>query len=170
MDQTIEVIKIALLVIAAVFTYWKFFREGSHLQRIEMDLDFIDLGVRNNERLIEVGVLLENKGNVEQRLKEIVLRIRGIDSKDSLEELEKHKPRIKFGHDDIGPSIIKPKKEGGFFFIRPKIRQRFPMVVKVPSTWSHLHIRAKFEYKGVKNFHTSERAFAVPGNETREST
>lgn len=158
-DQIIlEIIKFLLVVIAALFTYYKFFREGTHRQRIEFDIDFHNLGVRNSDRIIEIGALAENKGNVEQKFNSMQLRIRGIDNESKLIELKDHKPRLGFPIDSKNKWEMIPKKYKPFF-VRPGVKQRFPIVVKVPADWTHIQVKITFKYSGTKDIHVSERAF-----------
>jgi len=153
-----EIIKFALVVIAALFTYYKFFREGTHRQRIEFDIDFHNLGVKNSVRIIEIGALAENKGNVEQKFNSMLLRIRGIDNDSKLIELKDHKPRLVFPIDSKNKWEMIPKKYKPFF-VRPGVKQRFPIVVKIPVDWTHIQVKITFKYKGTKDIHVSERAF-----------
>lgn len=159
MEITFEIIKISLAVGAALFTYYKYFSEGAHKQRIEFEIDFADLGKKGNERIIEIGVIAENKGNVEQRFRDIKLRVRGIDESSELSEIEGYEPRLAFPI-DLGKSSLVTEKFN-YYFVRPKVRQRFPMVRRVPASWTHFHVRATFKYKGTNDIHTAERAFVL---------
>lgn len=155
-----DVIKIALVVIAAIFTYYKFFREGTHRQRIEFDIDFQNLGVKKLDRIIEIGALVENKGNVEQKFNSMRLRIRGINSESELTELKDHKPRLAF---PLGANTMRemiPKKYN-YFFVRPGVKQRFPIAIKIPKDWTHIQVKITFKYKGTTDIHVSERAFQI---------
>lgn len=155
-----ETIKLGLLIIAAIFTYYKFFREGTHRQRIEFEIDFHDLGVKNFDRIIEIGAIAENKGNVEQRFKNMRLRIRGIDNTSELVEIKDYEPRLSFPIDSKHTWEMIPEKYG-YFFVRPGVKQRFPMVLKIPSTWTHILVKITFKYKGTDDVHITERAFQV---------
>ncbi|MBZ9730050.1 hypothetical protein LB467_10165 [Salegentibacter sp. JZCK2] len=162
MELTIlfETIKIGLVVLAAFFTYYKFFREGSHRQRIEFDIDFQNLGVKNSDRIIELGAIAENKGNVEQKFKSMRLRIRGIDKDSELKELDNYKPRLAFPIDLETNWEMIPEKFN-YFFVRPGVKQRFPIVTKIPSNWTHILVKISFKYKGTRDIHTTERAFRI---------
>jgi hypothetical protein len=149
-----------LLLIAALFTYYKFFREGTHRQRIEFDIDYHNLGLKDSDRIIEIGALAENKGNVEQKFNSMRLRIRGIDSDSKLKELEDYKPRLAFPIDSRSKWEMIPPKYA-YFFVRPGVKQRFPMVIKIPSNWTHIQVKITFRYKGTEDIHVTERAFRV---------
>ena len=153
-----KIIKFALIVLAALFTYYKFFREGTHRQRIEFDIDYHNLGVKNSDRIIEIGALAENKGNVEQKFNSMLIRIRGIDNDSKLIELKDHKPRLAFPIDSKNKWEMIPKKYQPFF-VRPGVKQRFPIVIKIPVDWTHIQVKITFKYKSTKDIHVSERAF-----------
>ena len=155
-----EIIKVSLVVIAALFTYYKFFREGTHNQRIEFDIDFLNLGLKNTERIIEIGALAENKGNVEQKFNSMRLRVRGIDDQSELIELKDHMPRLSFPVGSNNKWEMIPRKYK-YFFVRPKVKQRFPIVIKIPLDWTHIQVKITFRYKGTRDIHVSERAFQI---------
>jgi hypothetical protein len=158
--------KILLAVAAAGFTYFKFFREGTHRQRIEFDIDLCDLGYAAGERIVEVGITAENKGNVEQRFRDIRLRIRGILVGAQLSEIKGHEPHLAFPEKLHEASLIPERM--GYFFVRPKVRQRFPLVVRVPVACSHILVRSTFKYDGSNDLHTAERAFSLTDTQRAE--
>jgi len=144
---------------ALIFTYYKFFREGEHQQRIEFDIDFVELGNVGDYRIIEVGITAENKGNVEQKFERIDLKIRGIKDGLELHEIINHEPRLSFPEDLPNISVI--SKKYLYFFVRPGVVQRFPVVLKVPLNWNLIHTRSTFKYFGVNDIHNAERAFKL---------
>jgi hypothetical protein len=158
-EFTFEMIKILLAVAAAVFAYYKFFREGSHRQRIEFDIDCRDLGVVSDDRIVEVGCTAENKGNVEQRFNDIRVTVRGLKTGATLKEIDGHAPRLAFPERMQKASLI--SKKYGYFFVRPKVKQCFPLVIRVPASWTHIHVRSTFRYKGTEDIHSAERAFQL---------
>ncbi len=158
MKCDIEIIKLTLFIIAALFTYYKFFREGTHKQRIEFDIDLRDLGCNNKDRIIEIGVIAENKGNVEHRFKQISLRILGIKKKSQLQELENYEPRLAF---PLKLHTVKLINEiDKYYFVRPKVKQRFPITVRISIEISHLLVQTEFNYSSGA-FHKAERAFSI---------
>jgi len=159
----IESIKIILAIAAAAFTYFKFFREGEHKQRIQFDIDCKELGVIGSERIIEIGSNAENKGNVEQRFDDVRVVVRGLEEGKPLRELEKHEPRLAFPMSLAKASLI-PKK-WRYFFVRPRVIQRFPLVLKVPKTITHILVRSTFRYQGTGDIHSAEKAFNVGSEE-----
>ena len=163
-NTTISTLSFVLAVIGVIFTYYRFFREGSHRQRIEFDIEFEDLGTLGNFRVVEVSVTASNRGHVEQKFDAIRLTVRGIIEGQDLQAIEGHEPRLSFP-EKIGPiSVISGKYK--YFFVRPGVTQRFPIVIKIPNDWRLLHARSTFKYLGLNEIHTAERAFEV---ETRNT-
>ncbi len=158
-ESMISLINLSVVLAGAIFTYYKFFREGAHNQRIEFDLEYVDLGINNNDRIIEVGIIAINKGNVEQKFDKISLKIRGMLKDKKLCEIENHEPRLKFPEEVADISVI-PKKYN-YYFVRPGVIQRFPVVIKLPANWSHLHTRSTFKYLKTNELHTAERSFRL---------
>jgi hypothetical protein len=157
----LEIVKILLAGGAASFTYFQFFREGTHKQRVEFDIDLCDLGVVGDQRIIEIGCILDNKGNVEHYIDDIRVSIRGLDPCTALRELADHAPRLDFPRLLYNKVSLIPKKWQPLF-VRPKVRQRVPLVVHIPADCAHIHIRSTFSYRGEKSIHSAERAFRLP--------
>jgi hypothetical protein len=155
----LEVIKICLALAAAFFTYFQFFREGRHKQRIQFDIHCRDLGIVKNERIVEIGCIAENKGNVEQKFDDIRVVVRGLDKSSPLHEMENHAPRLDFPEELSKASLISKKWQ--YYFVRPHVTQRFPLVVKLPQSISHILVRSTFRYQGSGDIHSAERAFGL---------
>jgi hypothetical protein len=154
-----ETLKLLFAIFAAGFTYFKYFREGTHKQRIEFDIDCCDLGIVGKERIIEIGCTAENKGNVEQRFDNIRLKVRGIEVGISkLSDIKGCEPRLTFSTEIAKASLIPAK--WNYFFVRPGVKQRFPLVMRAPAKCTHIHVRSTFRYKGTDDIHSAERAFA----------
>ena len=163
-EETIifEAIKIFLAIGAVAYTYFKFFREGEHKQRIEFDIDCQELGIVGNERIVEIGCNAENKGNVEQRFEDIRVTVRGIEEHEPLNKIKDHEPRLSFPSDLSKASLI--SKKWKYFFVRPHVKQRFPLVICIPSSITHILVRSTFQYKGTDDIHSAERAFYLNAN------
>lgn len=155
----LDVIKIFLAIVAAIFTYYTFFKEGKHRQRLEIDLELKDLGCHGQERIIEVACIAENKGLVEHKMSELTFNVRGIEKNDRLENMGKYKDRLAFKHKLAKIQIV---PDNDYYFVRPKVIQRFPLVVKVPKTITHINVKCRVIYKKNGEFHEAERAFPIP--------
>lgn len=156
-ETTFEIIKIVVVVAAAVFTYYKFFREGSHHQRVEFDVTCKAIDLRNSERILEIECIVENKGNVEQRMDSIKVVIRGIRNGTPPKELKDHEPRLEFPEKLKAASLV--SKKSGYYFIRPKVKQSFPLCVSIPFDYDLILVSGRFYYQKSKDRHTAEHVF-----------
>lgn len=160
MDIAFDTLKIGLPLLAAVFAYFRFFREGTHKQRIQFDIEYRDLGIKDQKRLVEITVTAENKGFVEHRFDDVRVTLRGISGKSPVEHIAKHPPRLAFPEtDDALKKISLIPEKWGYFFVRPKILQRFPLVTAIPDDWTHLFVRTTFCYQQTGGIHSAERVF-----------
>lgn len=162
MVNLVDLVNLSIVLFGAIFTYYKFFREGSHHQRIEFDIECIDLGVNGDYRIVEIGIMAKNKGNVEQKFDRILLKIRGIKEGHVLHEIINHEPRLSFPEKIPDVSVISEKYK--YYFVRPSVAQRFPVVLRIPVSWGQLHARSTFKYYGVNEIHSAERAFKLAVN------
>jgi hypothetical protein len=161
-----DALKLILAVTAALFAYWRFFREGIHQQRIELDTDFSDLAVINNERIVEIGVTSENKGYIEQRFKHIHLTLRGLIENAPLQEWDAHPPRLLFPITLHKTQLV---PENDYYFVRPKVKQRFSIVLKIPSEIKVLQVIAKFHYSS-GDPHDVVKAFSINITKSHDSS
>jgi len=161
-EITFEILKIAAALAAAGFAYFKFFREGSHKQRIESDLDCRVLGAFDGQRIVEIGCTAENKGNVEQRFDDIRVVVRGIENGAKLSELKDHAPRLAFPKKLATASLISERWK--YYFVRPKVKQRFPLVLRIPAKYEFITVRSTFRYQSTTEIHSAERAFMLNNN------
>lgn len=156
---TINTLSLLLTAAAAIFTYYKFFREGSHKQRIEFSIDVKDLGVFEHDRVIEVIISAVNRGHVEQKFDDIRLPVRGIRTGQNLSEFKGYEPRLAFPEKITSVSVIPDKYQ--YFFVRPGVVQNFPVVVRIPSSWRLVQARATFKYFTLNELHSAEGTFSV---------
>jgi len=156
----LDLFRTAIALCGVGFTYWKFFHEGAHKQRIEFDIDLIDLGLVGESRMIEIGNIVENKGFVEQRFDSIFVKVRGITKGTKLSQTEGYEPRIAFDKFHSKTNLVTEKMK--YFFVRASVKQRFPLVLSVEKHWTHIHIRTIFKYQKTDDLHTTERVFSLP--------
>lgn len=153
----LDQVKTLIALCTVGFTYWKFFYEGAHKQRIEFDIDLVDMGETNESRIVEIGVVAENKGFVEQRFDKIFVKVRGIEQGTKSSLIKGYEPRVAFDKFHSKTNLVTKKIK--YFFVRPSVKQRFPLVLSVPTDWTHIHVRTTFKYQNTNNLHTTERAF-----------
>ena len=146
-DTAFNIIQPLLIIFAAIWGYYRFFREGKNKQRIEFFIDLNDLGVFNNDRVIEIDCIVENKGFIEHKFKEIIVRIRGIKEGTELLEMEDkndrtYKPRLLFPEKIHSAKIALTKDDQ--YFVRPSVKQHFSIVLKIPKDIILILVHSKF--------------------------
>ncbi len=168
METITDLLNLIFLIAATLFAYYRFFKEGAHQQRIQFDIEYVNLGTSGADRIVEIGIIASNKGYVEQRFDDIRLKVRGIVDGQKLTEIKSHPPRLSFPEKLEKISVIPKKLENTsgitknsvpYFYVRPGVTQRFPVVLRVPTEWKQLHIRATFKYVKYDEIHNAERAF-----------
>ena len=117
------------------------------------------MGTHDENRIIEIKIVVSNKGHVEQRFDKISLRIRGIKEQQKLSELKDYEPRLFFPEEIEKINVIPEKYK--YYFVRPGVTQVFSVSIKLPKSWSFINAHAKFKYFGLNQVHTAEHSFRV---------
>lgn len=162
MEIFLQSINTILVLVGAVWAYFRFFREGSHKSRIEFDIEADFQGPQKGEYIAAFQIRATNKGNVEHEFDSIRLRVRGVKKDSDLKYLEGKEPMLSFPEKNFDTVEIIPKKIG-YYFVRPGVDQRFSYVTKLPSSWSTIICRATFKYRNGRELHTAERVFSIHG-------
>lgn len=150
------------LFAAALWTYFRFFREGNHRPRIEFDLLCTFYESKEGQRGALFQVTASNRGNVEHKFVRISLKVRGIN-------VDQRNTRREDGRWEFPVSILKAElvpEEFGYFFVRPGITQSVTFPTTVPAECRQVWARAAFKYQRSKDLHTVEQVFNVgnPGS------
>jgi hypothetical protein len=88
--------QLLILLISAVWAFFRFQKEGPLHPRIEFDINCRFFGPQKNSYLASFIISANNKGNVEHRFSEIRLKVRGIKTDDLLEEFKEYPPMVNF--------------------------------------------------------------------------
>lgn len=162
--ETIQAFVTSLgIVLGGVWAFWKFIIQRRHHSKIEFDVNINFLGHQDNNILIEVIALVENKGDVRHNLS---------DFKFDLAVLKKG-DKIVNGDDRINNQVLIPHliiKNQYWIppnwiksFIDPSIKQNFTYFTCIPDDSTFVLLFATFKYPKTKNeFHTAQRVFIVP--------
>jgi hypothetical protein len=142
----ISLVQLIVVIVGAIWAYFRFRRENPLHPRIEFDLDCKFFTPQDNSYLTAITVSASNKGNVEHKFSEIRLRILGIKNNQPLEEFAKYPPMVEFPVEIMkGVNIVPPKYE--YFFVRPNVNQTFNYATQIPSDTRFIIIRATFKYQ-----------------------
>ena len=122
------------------------------------------IGIHDKQFVLELLLVLNNKGSVKLDFKSIKLRVRGIRDTDQLSFWEQSACRLEFPHKLLETEVI-PKRYG-FIFVEPNVRQIVSFTTKVDGDVRFIAVRAEFSYgrarkrsRGSK--HSVERVFRL---------
>jgi hypothetical protein len=159
------ILQTLILFVGAIWTYLRFFKEGTHRPRIEMDISYDILQESHGFRALAFRVSATNHGNVDFRFSDLRFRVRGalrgmkLMTKD-IDTLTGKTPYIQFSEGDQESHSLIPRRSG-YFFVRPHVTQHFSYCTMVPVSWAMVSARASFKYPTTNELHTAERVFSL---------
>ena len=152
---------VVAVIIGGIWAYFRFIRQREHSQRIEFLVDIEFVGLQDDQWLIEALAFIENKGLVNQIIKDLSFTLRYVDSDDRISDGDKE---INFQ-----ANISRELKKGVWVpesweatFIEPGLKTRYGYVASVPSEASFVLIHGRFSYQDEKEFHTAKKLVKVP--------
>jgi hypothetical protein len=156
-DLSLKSIQAAIVVITALWAYYRFRREAPLEYRVEFDLDCEVVGSQHGASIVLFTIWIHNKGNVEHRFSRLALRVRGIEAGSPLSV--RADARLLFPAELLKANLV-PEQEG-YYFVRPGIKQAVRMTAMIPKGISFVLARASFKYAGSDDLHTAEKSFHV---------
>lgn len=161
----LDLLQTIFIIIAAVWSYLRFFREGTHRPRIELDVSHEILERDQTQQALAFIVSATNHGQVDFRFNDLRLRVLGkIQGEDvktiDFKTMTGNTPYLEFPEGTTESRSIIPKKSK-YFFVRPGVTQHFSYSTAVPSSWSRVIVRACFKYPTTGELHTAERIFCL---------
>jgi hypothetical protein len=165
-SQAIATIVVATAVgIWTIFSVWK---RGEFSPRIEFKVDVNFVGIHDDQWLVELVALVDNKGMVRHEIKSFTFTVQAMMRDDKVQQ----------GDCSINCQTLIPHKIGGgswlpkdwcSTFIEPGINTRYSHVASVPVDTEFVLIHGKFDYENYGS-HTADKLLAVPrdnrGNES----
>jgi hypothetical protein len=134
-------------------------RERTYVPQLEFSINCNFYGPEEDSYLVEVLLTVHNKGRVQQKFRNLILRIRGIRQDQPLTYWEERKPRLYFPEELVrNESVIPAGVE--YFFAEPGEEHVFTYVTKIPSSVKYILAYATFSY-GHESSHDAERVFPV---------
>ena len=159
--EYINIGKLILLFIAALWGYYRLWREGILRPRIEFEIECEFLGIENNQVLAQFILKAKNKGLVRYKFRKIELQVRGIRKDQKLEFWEGMNNRLNFPESIIKANVI--PKEYNFYFVEPNVQQAMNYITKINRDIEYIVVNAKFRYDRFTP-HSIEKAFKVKVN------
>jgi hypothetical protein len=155
-----DIATILALVIGSLWTYRLFIRRREDVPHIEFTVDVNFVGMQDDQWLVEVLALLENKGQVKHSISDFTFDLRCLSAGEAL----------RHGGEVINYQLEIPQKikEGSWMprgwdytFIEPGIRTRYSFITSVPVSASFVLVHGRFFYSK-EDFHTADRLIKVP--------
>ena len=134
-------------------------RRRTYSPHIEFEIECNFYGPEIDCFIAEFQIIVHNKGIIQQKFRDIRLRVRGIDSEQPISFWPGNEPRLNFPTKIVDNTSILPK-DFNFFFVEPGIEQTFTFVTKIPLSVKYILAHAEFEYDKFTP-HTTERTFIV---------
>jgi hypothetical protein len=134
-------------------------KERSHAPHIVFVVDCRFHGPTDEEYVVECVININNKGRIRQEVRNLSLRMRGIDKGQRLTYWGGHGRRLEFPDKIVDEKQLAPVGTD-YYFVEPGINQSFVYVTKIPSDTLYVLTFSRFDYDA-ESFHTTERLFAV---------
>jgi hypothetical protein len=158
----LQVMQLSFVLAAAIWAYFRFWRERSHMSRMEFDVSCRFHGPQDGRFLAEFTLGAHNKGLVIHKFPSIRLRVRGIKSGAALQSWEGS--RVLFPEKILDNVEVVYKKKNPYLFVEPGVEQRIGYVTTIPTDCAFIIARAEFRYDSERS-HSAERVFTVRATE-----
>jgi hypothetical protein len=155
-----DIATVLALVFGGLWTYRLFIRRREDVPHIEFSVDVNFVGVQDDQWLVEILALLDNKGQVRHSISDFTFDLRCVSSDEAL----------RHGGEGINYQLEIPHKlkEGSWMprgwaytFIEPGLRTRYSFISTVPVSASFVLVHGRFSYSK-EDFHTADRLVKVP--------
>ncbi len=156
-EIAISIVQTLGIIVASIWAYYRFLREGEHQAKIEFDVKCSFFSPQGDDRIVEIEIDTINKGKVEHRFSRISLRVRGITGEETLSR--RQDGRLNFRNLILKAELVTEELE--YYFVRPGVSQPFRFVTIIPKNAKFILVRAAFKYDKSDDLHTSERVFEI---------
>ena len=141
--------------------------ERIYTPHIEFNIDCDFFGPTDGQYIANFLLAATNRGRVVHKFPSIRLRVRGIKKGESIEQWEKHPPRIKFPYKIFEAEVVPP--DWNFIYVEPGVTHRITFATAIPLEYSYLLGNAEFRYDP-STPQKIETVFALPGSEEIRET
>jgi hypothetical protein len=158
----IQAIVTSLSIIAAgIWAYWKFIFQQEKYPNIIFSTDINFIGKQNNEWLIEVIAIIENKGKAQHKMKSFCFDINALFHSDKLISLDKWGGQVDFPSHITKGSFLPSNRS--FFFVDPGTTAKYSFVTKISDDVSFVILHSYFDYSDERKYiHSAEKTIKVP--------
>lgn len=149
------------ILFGAGWAYFRLRKERSHEPHVEFTIDCLFYGPQKGEYIVEVLLIIHNKGLVQHKFFDMFLQLRGIKAKGRLSYSKKDDFRLDFPLILVDEVNLLPENYN-FFFVEPGISQPFTYATKIPATIKYVLTSGMFYYDRDRRLvHRIERVFPV---------
>ncbi len=158
-----KVIAFATLVVGVVWGVLKFLQRDEHFPRIAFEVTARFVGEHGGKTIVEVLAVLENKGVVPVRIKDLAFKLRGVRASDALQsgdESIRGQTRI--------PHLLREgtfiPKHWNYTFIYPGVQTEYNYITTLDSDVSFVRVEGSFSYdRGGASHHAAKLLKVVIG-------
>lgn len=173
MSQIIElttivqsIFTVLTLLVGGWWTYRRFVLQREDCPKLEFDIDLKFVGIQNERHLIEVAMVVSNKGLVRHRLSDFRFNVRYLLPNDALSSGGPPiNHQIKFNHsinndEKLDVRWVVPWQP----FIDPSVTQPFVQITSIPTNATFVLVWSEFRYRNIRDTkrHIAQRVFKVP--------
>jgi hypothetical protein len=135
-------------------------KERIDFPQVEFNIDCNFYGPQQDEYLVEVLLTVHNKGHVQHQLKDVRLRIRGIEENTEL-KFWVGGFRLDFPEKLVPLATEGEAEVGQLFFAEPGEKHVITYVTKIPASIKYILAYAKHRFGAKDHLHDTERVFPV---------
>lgn len=143
------------LIVGAWWTVRRFFLQQLHRPNIEFAAAINVIAKHNGAWLVELLAVIENKGKVQHRMKNLEFDLNGLTAADQLQGDERWGGQVNFSRPIARGSFL--PAQYAFFFIDPGIKAKYSYLARVDANIQILNLHSWFKYEDTRKFgHTAE--------------
>lgn len=151
-------------IAAAWWAFEKWRRQDEHFPRMFFEVTANFLGMQNDQWIVEVIAVLENKGVVPLKIKSFGFVLRGLRRSSPLKRGDQSVRGQLFFPDVISEGHFVPAS-WGYSFVYPGVKTEYNFVTTVPTDVSFIRVQGDFEYLTAQRSHHAAKIIKVPNEE-----
>ena len=148
-------------IAAAVWAFQKWRARDELFPRVFFEVSINFVGKQDDDVVCELIAIVENKGIVPLKLRNMNFLVRGILASDRLEMGgEEIRYQLNFEHKILQGSFI--PADWNYTFIYPGVRTEYNFVAMIPKEARFVRMQGDFEYEEPSRSHHAAKVLAVP--------
>jgi hypothetical protein len=160
-DIVSKIVSFAVLLVGVWWGIVKFLRRDEHFPHIFFEVSANFVGIQDNQILFEVLALLENKGVVPIKIKDLSFKVRRLFEHDQIEEGDASiRGQIRIPHLLIEGSWV--PKHWNYTFIYPGVKTEYNYITAIPLNVSFIRVEGSFSYDREGSSHHAAKLLKVP--------